>query len=192
MPTDPFVASDLDDSPRHDQNLAVGVRVPAAHRWVADRPGDLHGGQPRGDLLGAPGPNVGYALRLTHRASDRFALAPHEHRDDAASVVGEVAMKRASSFGRAPVMDDVECAMLLLGYQGGCAPDFAAWRAVMVAGAHHEYRIRRVLCDGIDPDVLRQVPSALVDRVETLRRDIRTKVEARAWSEGPAGADRST
>ena len=179
MPTDPFVAADLDDTPRHDQNLAVGVSVPAAKRWVADRPGDLHGGQPRGDLLGAPGPNVGYALQLTHRASARFALAPHEHLDDAMSVVGEVAMKRASSFGRAPVMDDVECALLLLGYQGGCAPDFAAWRADMVVAAHHDYRVRRILCDGVDLDVLRRIPGSLVERIEMLRRDIRARVEGR-------------
>ncbi|MFO7590807.1 MAG: hypothetical protein R6X23_07895 [Acidimicrobiia bacterium] len=182
MPTDPFVATELDDTPRHDQNLAVGVTVPAARRWVADRPGDLHGGQPRGDLLGAPGPNVGYALRLAHRAADRIALAPHEHLDDATSVVGEVAMKRAASFGRAPVGDDVECAMLLLGYQGGCAPDFAAWRADLVDGAHHDYRVRRTICDAVDLDVLRQAPGSLVGRIEPLRRDVRARVEARVPS----------
>ncbi|HUV10281.1 MAG TPA: hypothetical protein VMX12_04825 [Acidimicrobiia bacterium] len=178
MPTDPFVAPVLDESPRHEQNLGVGVSVPAPRRWVADRPGDLHGGQPRGDLLGAPGPNVGYALHLAHRAADRLALAPHEHVDDAVSVVGEVAMKRASSFGRAPVIADVECAMLLLGYQGGCAPDFAEWRAVMVTGAHHDYRLRRVLCDAVELDALRLVPSALVERLEPRRRELRSNVEA--------------
>ncbi len=177
MPTDPFVVSDLDETPRHDQNLAVGVRVPAPSRWVADRPGDLHGGQPRGALLGDPGPNIGYALRLVHRVAERFALAPHEPLDDAMSVVGELAMKRASSFGRAPVMDDVTGAMLLLGYQGGCAPDFAAWRAVLVAGAHHDYRTRRSLCDAVDLDVLRRAPSTLVDGIESLRRDLRARVE---------------
>lgn len=177
MPTDPFVASPLHDAPRHEQNLALGVSVPAPGRWVADRPGDLHGGQPRGDLLGSPGPNVGYALRLTHRVADRFALAPHEHRDDAVAVVGEVAMKRAASFGRAPVAADVECAALLLGYQGGCAPDFAEWRAVLVDGAHHDYPTRRVLCDAVDLDVLRQAPSVLGGQVEPLRRDLRAAVE---------------
>ena len=178
MPTDPFVAPAPEDAPRHDQNLAVGVSVPAPRPWVADRPGDLLGGQPRGDLLGAPGPNVGYALSLAHRAAGRFALAPHEHLDDAVSVVGEVAMKRASSFGRAPVLDDVECAMLLLGYQGGCAPDFAEWRAAAIIGAHHDYRIRRVLCDGIDLDALRRAPAGLLPELEQLRRGLRDSVDA--------------
>jgi len=30
--------------------------------WKAVRPGDLHGSQPRGDGLGSPGPDQGYAL----------------------------------------------------------------------------------------------------------------------------------
>lgn len=178
MPTDPFIAPDAGDVPRHGQNLAVGVSVPPARGWTATRPGDLSGTQPRGDLMGSPGPNIGYALTLVHRASSRFALAPHEHLDDAAAVVGEVAMKRASSYGRAPVMADVECAMLLLGYQGGCAPGFAAWRGRVVVGAHHDYRVRRILCDAIDFDVLRLRPTALGDRLDSLRDGVRAAATA--------------
>ena len=64
MPTDPFVAPTLDDAPRQQPNLAPGVRYPPAKRWYADRPGDLEAGQPTGEFLGRPGPNVGYALTL--------------------------------------------------------------------------------------------------------------------------------
>jgi hypothetical protein len=174
MPTDPFSVPTPADAPRQDQNLAPGVSVPPARAWSANRPGDLRGGQPRGELLGSPGPNVGYALTLVHRAKDRLALAPHEHVDDAAAVVGEMAMKRASSYGRAPVMADVECAMLVLGYQGGCAPGFAEWRALAVEGAHHEYARRRAFCDGVSLDALRLAPSALATRVETVRGALRT------------------
>src|SRR5659263_277509 len=98
MPTDPFVVPSQGDAPRQEQNLAPGVTLPPAQHWTADRPGDLHGGQPRGEMLGSPGPNIGYALMLVHRAQDRIALAPHEHVDDASAVVGEIAMKRASSY----------------------------------------------------------------------------------------------
>ena len=70
-------------------------------------------------------------------------------------------MRRAASYGRAPVMPDVECAMLVLGYQGGCAPDFAEWRASMIDGAHHEYTRRRALVDAVPLDELRLAPSAL-------------------------------
>jgi hypothetical protein len=176
MPTDPFVAPTLDDTPRQQRNLAPGVTMPAARPWRADRPGDLQGSQPTGELLGAPGPNIGYALTLVDRARDRLALAPHEHADDARAVVGELAMKRAASYGRAPVMADVDVAMLLLGYQGGCAPEFAEWRAVAVSGAHEAYPRRRAFCDAGDLDVLRLDPATLVPRIGDVRAGVRAAV----------------
>lgn len=177
MPTDPFAVSTQADVPRHEQNLAPGVTVPPARAWRADRPGDLHGAQPRGELLGSPGPNIGYALALVHRVQSRFAVVPHEHAGDAAAVVGEIAMKRASSYGRAPVMADVDCAMLILGYQGGCTPDFAEWRTAAVEGAHHEYPRRRAFCDGVSLDALRLAPAALESRVEDVRRELRISAD---------------
>ena len=175
MSTDPYVAPVPEDAPRQVQNIAPGVTMPAARAWRLHRPGDeVAVGQPHGELFGDPGPNIGYALGLVHRVQDRFALAPHEHVDDATAVVGEVAMRRAASYGRAPVMTDVECAMLVFGYQGGCAPDFAEWRASMVLGAHHEYARRRVLVEAVPLDELRLAPQPLVPRVG----DVRTRVRA--------------
>src|SRR6478609_11519296 len=127
MPTDPFVAPALDDRPRHETNLAPGVQLPAAQGWKADRPGDLVAGQPTGDLLGRPGPNVGYAVMLAARLRDSVQLAPHENVADALAVVAELAMKRAASYGRAPTLADVEIAATLLGYQGEVDDAFAAW-----------------------------------------------------------------
>jgi hypothetical protein len=177
--TDPYVAPDIDELPRQAQNVAPGVSIPAPAAWHAGRPGDdVAIGQPHGLLLGSPGPNVGYALALVERARDRFALAPHEHADDAAAVVGDLGMRRAASYGRAPVMPDVECAMLVFGYQGGCAPDFAEWRATVVEGASHEYARRRELCDAVSLDELRLAPTALASRVEDVRRQVRAAVEA--------------
>ena len=177
MPTDPFVVPADGDMPRQEQNLAPGITVPPASSWTANRPGDLRGSQPQGEMLGSPGPNIGYALTLVHRARNRIALAPHEHMDDASAVVGEIAMKRASSYGRAPVIADVECAMLVLGYQGGCAPDFAEWRVQEIEGAHHEYARRRVFCDAVPVDSLRLAPQALAPRVEAVRLEFRTAAE---------------
>jgi hypothetical protein len=173
MPTDPFVATELDDVPRQEPNLAPGVHVPPARPWVADRPGDLHGGQPSGEMLGSPGPNIGYAVTLTERVRDRLALAPDEHAHDAVVVVAELAMRRAASYGRAPVRHDVEVAMLVLGYQGGVDPDFAEWRATAVAGAGHEYPRRRALCNAVDLDALRLAPSAIVGRLPEIRPSVR-------------------
>jgi hypothetical protein len=158
VPTDPFVAPDLDDRPRQQQNLPPGLGYPPARSWRADRPGDHAAGrsretQPGGNLRGRPGPNVGYAFTLAERARDRFRVAPHEDLHDAISVVAEIGMKRAAAFGRAPVIGDVERAMALLGYDGSADDAFCAWRARAVHGAAHDYPVRRAIVDSV-PDSL--------------------------------------
>ena len=178
MSTDPYVAPELDELPRQEQNVAPGVHLPPPRAWWLGRPGDeVALSQPQGLLFGSPGPNVGYALALVERARDRFALAPHEEVEDASAIVGELAMRRGASYGRAPVMHDIECAMLVFGYQGGCAPDFAEWRARVVEGARHDYFRRRTLCDAVPIDALRLAPSVLATRVEEVRRQVREAAE---------------
>jgi hypothetical protein len=156
MPTDPFVTPGADVAVRNEPTLAPGVVLPPARGWRADRPGDLATGvQPRGPLLGSPGPNIGYALRLVHQLALVLELAPGEHRQDADAVIAGVAMKRAASFGRAPVARDVERAAALLGYSNGAAPDVVAWRVAAARGAHHDYGARQRVVDAIALDELR-------------------------------------
>jgi hypothetical protein len=143
---------------------------------MPNRPGDLPAGQPLGPSLGAPGPNVGYALTLAARARSSLSLAPHEHPDDALAVVAEIAMRRAASFGRAPVMADVEFGLQILGYRGGAAPDFVEWRVRAVHGAHHDYHERRALVDAVPDDVLRLAPSDLGAHVDEVREALRSAV----------------
>lgn len=176
MPTDPFVPSNLEDVPRQETNLAPGVHMPAAKSWRADRPGDLEAGQPTGDRLGRPGPNVGYALTLAERARDRLSLGAHESADDALAVVGEVAMKRAASFGRAPVMTDIDVASALLGYKGEVDPAFVQWRTQAVHGAHHEYEARRAMVDAVPDAVLRMPPQVAALLIE-FRAQLRQSVD---------------
>jgi hypothetical protein len=166
VPTDPFVAPDLDDKPRQQQNLPPGLGYPPARSWRADRPSDLvahpsGSAQPEGTLRGRPGPNVGYGYTLVERVRDRLQLVAHEHRHDAVSVVAEIAMKRAAAFGRAPVIADVEMAMALLGYDGSADAAFGAWRARAVHDAAHHYPLRRAIVDSV-PDSLLASPSAAV------------------------------
>jgi len=175
MPTDPFVAAELDDRPRQEPNLAPGVHLPPAVAWRAERPGDLVAGQPTGNLLGRPGPNVGYAVTLAGRLRDRISLAAHESSGDALAVIAELGMKRAASYGRAPTMSDVDVAAALLGYQGDVDPKFAEWRAAAVHGADHEYGVRRALVDAVSDAVLRmppQVPSLIDDFRTGFRREL--------------------
>ena len=68
MPTDPFVAPDLDDNPRQQQNLPAGVAYPPSRDLKEMRPGRL-GAEPQGDELpGSAGPNVGYGYTLAKKA----------------------------------------------------------------------------------------------------------------------------
>jgi hypothetical protein len=175
MPTDPFVAPELEDRPRQEPNLAPGVHLPAAQAWKADRPGDLVAGQPKGDLLGRPGPNVGYAMLLAARLRDSISLAPHEHEADALAVIAELAMKRSASYGRAPTMPDVDIAAALLGYRGEVDDTFAAWRCRVVHGADHDYGVRRAFVDAVPDAVLRlppKVPALLADFRDELQQSL--------------------
>lgn len=188
MPTDPFVAPDLDDRPRQQQNLPPGLGYPPARSWRANRPGDLGaeqagGTQPAGTLRGRPGPNVGYGYTLAERARDRIQLAPHEHLHDAVSVVAEIAMKRAAGLGRAPVIGDVELAMALLGYDGSADAGFAAWRARAVHDCAHHYPLRRAIVDS--------VPDAVLTRAVSRDGSSELGAEIATWRAASSGRVRS-
>ena len=172
MPTDPFVRPDLADRPRQQQNLPPGVALPPAHGWTATRPGDLPPGQPDGAMLGRPGPNVGYAYTLAERAANRLRLDPSEHSHDAVAVVAEIAGKRAAQFGRAPVIGDVDVAIMLLGYDGTADNTFALARAHLVHEAAHDYPRRRALVDAVPDDLLRLRGLELEQRVGAWRTEL--------------------
>jgi hypothetical protein len=158
VPTDPFVSPDPDDRPRQQQNLAPGVAYPPARGWHATRPGDwVAGEETPGRMRGAPGPNVGYAYTLANRVKDRWKLAPTEYVGDAVAVVAELAGRRAASYGRAPVIRDIEFVASLLAYDA--ADDFAATRVRLVHEASHDYRRRRAVVDSVPDDVLRAAPN---------------------------------
>src|SRR5687768_11967021 len=72
--------------------------------WEADRPGDLPGRQPMGELLGYQGPDQGYALALATRLRPSLVLSDAERPDDAVAGCVAIALRRASTFGRAPVI----------------------------------------------------------------------------------------
>ena len=122
-------------------------------------------------MLGDPGPNVGYAYTLAQRARKRLRLGPGENVDDALPVVAEIAGRRAASFGRAPVMADVDHAIALLGYEES-DKEWAGTRARLLHGAGHHYQLRRA--------IVASVPEA-VSRARTLER-----TEVDAWRRAAA------
>ena len=179
MPTDPYVPNDLADDPRQLPNLAPGVHMPPAGSWRADRPGDLVAGQPHGEMLGSPGPDVGYAMLLVERRRDHFVMTPDEPWEDIEAVVAELAMKRAASFGRAPVIQDVDVAMELLGYSGDVPFESPEWRLHLVHEAAHDYAKRRRIVDSVPLEVLRLPP----EKVSESMAGVRAALEAVATHE---------
>ena len=168
MATDPYVAPDQEDAPRQKQNLAVGVTVPPARPWRLGRPGDPVDG-PDEVTFGSPGPDLGFALTLVGRARSRFQLAEQESPADAGAAVAELAMRRAASFGRAPVVGDVDAAAQILGYLGGATDDFVNWRRLAVLDADHHYSSRRAVVDGVPVEILRLSGSPLAARIPEAR-----------------------
>jgi hypothetical protein len=169
MPTDPYVPSEIGDRPRQQQNLPPGLAPPPARDWRADRPGDLKAAPGDGALMGRPGPNVGYAYTLAARARPRLRIAPHEHAEDVIAVIAEIAGKRAALFGRAPVIGDIDVAVVLLGYDGSADEHFVDLRSRLVHDAAHNYTGRRELIDAVPEHLLVLQGSALTDRVSEWR-----------------------
>jgi hypothetical protein len=118
-----------------------------ADSWYADRPADLSGAQPHGPRLGYPGPDQGYAIKLARLFDDKLVLTPGEDRHDVIAGCVEIANKRASLFGRAPVIYDLAVAFTLWGYLADADPELVRLRKryfQAVADPLHYSDLRRV------------------------------------------------
>lgn len=137
--------------------------VPKA--WQPGRPGELDGPQPRGPGLGSPGPDQGYGIKLAERFRDRLHLAPGESADDAVQGCLNVALRRASLYGRAPVIHDFTIAFTMWGFLDAAAPaDLVAIRTKVFEGVAHitaHYSEGRAIVDHIPDATLRQTPDQL-------------------------------
>lgn len=132
--------------------------------WRADRPADLGGVQPSGGLMGHQGPDQGYALKLCRRFADDITLAPGEDRHDVDRGCVQIALKRASLFGRAPVVHDLEIAYRIWGYlDSDPAAELVAARRPRFEGVaeRHHYADARQLVACVSDDVLRRSPDAI-------------------------------
>jgi len=129
----------------------------AGEPWLADRPAELIDHQPLGPRLGYPGPDQGFALKLANGFTDRLVLTPGEHAADAISGCVGVALKRASLFGRAPMVHDLTAAFTIWGFLGEANPELVRLRRPLfeeVANLHH-YMERRKIADLVPQAVLR-------------------------------------
>lgn len=94
-----------------------------ARRWRPGRPGELRGPEevPWGGAFGTTGPDTGYVYRLI--SDSHLVLADGEDHHNAEAGVAALAAARASHFGRAPTVRDVEVAATILGYSPAGIPN---------------------------------------------------------------------
>ena len=136
-----------------------------AGQWRADRPAELNDGQPRGDRLGSPGPDQGYVLSLARRFDGKLTLTAGEHQKDALAGCSNVALKRASIFGRAPVIHDLTIALTVFGFLGDAPKELVDLRKGMfeeVAHPHH-YPESRNIVDRVPEATLRMTPAQVTE-----------------------------
>lgn len=130
--------------------------MPAARRSSGQpRPGAIGTEQPLGHSFGRPGPDQGYALLLARSFEDRIVLSDGESHDDVLAACVAVALKRASMFGRAPVIHDLEIAFTLFGFLGAAPSELVECRRSHLAGASHDHHRQRGVADGVPESTLR-------------------------------------
>ena len=164
MGQQPNIELELSDLPRPTAHTAP------ARRWSPGRPGDSATplDVPSGGAFGSTGPDPGYALRLV-RSRD-LALGPAEHPHNAEAAVAAIAGARAAHLGRAPMIEDIEVASLVLGYDTEGVPadlidDLVASRAGLIANISHSARKGTALIALVPIDVLTASPMELQARM---------------------------
>jgi hypothetical protein len=131
-------------------------------RWMSDRPGDLRGRQPQGPLLGYQGPDQGYALALASRLRDTLQLHAGEVADDVLAGITAIGLRRASMFGRAPVIHDLRIGATIWGFLDQEPPSDLVQRRRRtfegLANVAHHYGAVRALVDSVPEVTLRMTP----------------------------------
>jgi hypothetical protein len=140
-------------------------RLPVPQAWLTDRPAELDELLPVGTRFGAPGPDLGYGLKLAKRFEDRLVVPPGEHAVDAIAGGFACGTRRAAHFGRAPVIYDMEWAYLLWGYLGAAPEALIAFRAPLFKGASHDYGAQRRIVDLVRPEALPLTPAQVTEQL---------------------------
>jgi len=156
----PNIELEISDLPRPRPKPAP------SRRWRPSRPGDLSApdDMPWGDGFGMTGPDAGYALHLVK--AREITLSAGEHRGNVDAAVGAIAGARASALGRAPIAQDVDVALLLLGLLPRGLPeevvaDLTRRRVAGLGGLGRDPSRARALVAAIPAERLRSTPDEL-------------------------------
>ena len=145
-------------------------RLPVPEGWKADRPAETwREGPPKGDGFGNAGPDQGYGLKLARQFEGRLRLTPGEHAEAAVSGCLGVGLKRASLFGRGPVIYDIELAFTLFGFLSEAPHELVEFRKPLFQAAGHDYWDQRVIADLVPESTLRLTPADVAQRLNDWR-----------------------
>ena len=150
-------------------------RLPVPAGWRSERPAEVANPvQPHGPRFGSTGPDLGYGLKLARRFSPKLVLTEGEEPEDAIAGCFAVGAKRASLFGRAPVIYDMAFAFTLWGFLPGAPADLAAYRKPLFQGASHHYWEQREIVDRVKEATFRLTPTQVQDRLADWKSLIET------------------
>jgi len=141
-------------------------RLPAPGAWSTTRPAELDEELPVGRHFGATGPDLGYGLKLAKRFAQRLELPEGEEVGDAIAGCFACGAKRASGFGRAPVIYDMEWAYVLWGFAGDAPEPLVAFRAPLFKGAAHHYWDQRQIVERVKPATFALAPAAVREQLK--------------------------
>jgi hypothetical protein len=116
-------------------------------------------------MFGDPGPDLGYGLKLARRFEDKLQLAADESAEDAIAGCFGVGARRASVFGRAPVIYDMEFAYGVWGFLGGAPKDLIALRSERFRGCAHHYELQRAVAASVREEALALTPAQVSEKL---------------------------
>lgn len=151
MTRQPNIDPPVQDLPR------ANLTPQAPDRWSPDRPGTITAPDQLspGGLFGRPGPDTGWAFRITRQAG----LTAEEMR--AEGILVTLMSARASLLGRAPVPEDLEVARILLGYDEEAPDPVVERRGRWLKESRHETVPGTRAAEEIGDELLLLSPQAL-------------------------------
>jgi hypothetical protein len=125
--------------------------------------------------LGFQGPDQGYALLLANRLSNRLHLVGGLVTADAIRGCLNIALRRASLYGRAPVIHDLTIAFTMWGFFDANPPaELVSIRAELFKGVGnvHHYAEGRSIVDMVPEATLRMTPAQVTSAYPTTWRTL--------------------
>jgi hypothetical protein len=125
--------------------------------------------------LGFQGPDQGYALLLANRLSNRLHLVGGLVTADAIRGCLNIALRRASLYGRAPVIHDLTIAFTMWGFFDANPPaELVTTRTELFKGVGnvHHYAEGRSIVDMVPEATLRMTPAQVTSAYPTTWRTL--------------------